>query len=144
MDDLDNILSSYLLNLFLLIIAISFIFKGIKTYIKTNKIEENGIETEGTVIAFKTIPVTDDDIYSEMIYPIVSYNDNQGNEYASQLNIGNSSKTYSLGDKIKIIFNSQRPAKVVTKQEIAILPYTSTLAIIFGFFILAYLVVTWL
>jgi hypothetical protein len=104
------------MNILLLIAGIVLLGGGIFLLIKNIKLNKNGVKIEAEIIDVKKKQqtTTDTDGYStssEMYYPIFRYI-YEGQEYTKESSLGvSNSKKYSKGDKLNIVFMSDKPEK---------------------------------
>lgn len=107
-----------LLSILAFILGVSLLILGIilqnKSNIKYKLIYQTYIKVTGEIIGRRTSKLRDfDSARSGVIYPIVKYKTNEGEELILRSNIGAGNFDYRVGDTIEVYYDPQNPADAI-------------------------------
>jgi len=119
--------------------GLTLIYFAIKSYSTTNRLLENGIKTSAKVIDL--IAISGDDGYTYK--PVFEYTDKTNTKREFKSKISSSPAPYSIGEKVKIVYNprNNKEVKVIGfwglyRWTIILLSIASPLLIISGGYLL--------
>jgi len=108
-----------------IMLVMGVLFAGVAAYIfyQDYALEKNGVQVEGTVIS---LAMSQDDDGSTSYAPVVRFTSQDGREFTIQSNFYSSPPAYQTGQKVSVLYPTDRPGEAKVKGE------GNLLMIIFG------------
>ncbi|MGV7222625.1 MAG: DUF3592 domain-containing protein [Nitrospinales bacterium] len=97
----------------MLLIGLALLCGGIYLGNEQYKMEQVGVSAEGSVIRFERVTNHSSEGNSFTYYPVVRFEDEQGNAVTFKSRVGSSHPTNEQGDIVSVIYNPQNPEKAM-------------------------------